>query len=395
MASFEDRLGKTPSDETRLLHLGRDPQAQHGFVNTPIYRGSTVIFPTVESLTSYDREFTYGRRGTPTVASLCSAITALEGGHKTWVAPSGLAAITTVLTAFVSAGDEILVTDAAYHPTRRVSNRLLGRFGVTARYYDPAIGSGIADLLTDKTKLVIVEAPGSQTFEMQDLPAIAAACRARNIWVAVDNTWATPLYYKPLSLGADVSMHAATKYVVGHADAMLGLVTTNERAAPFIQQSHEDLGLCAGPEDCFLGLRGLRTMGVRLARHSASALDIAAWLEQRPEVERVLHPGLPSHPGHDLWKRDFKGSSGLFSIVLRPCSKAAIAAMLDNMALFGMGYSWGGYESLMVPFDPRSYRTATEWKADGQALRLHIGLDDPADLKADLEAGFRRLAAAG
>jgi cystathionine beta-lyase len=391
MASFDERSGKPLSDETRLLHLGRDPQAQHGFVNTPIYRGSTVIFPTVEELLAYDREYTYGRRGTPTVAALTSAITALEGGHKSWVAPSGLAAVTLVLMAFAEAGGEILITDSVYQPVRRVANRLLARLGVEARYYDPAIGAGISELITGRTRLVIAESPGSQTFEMQDLPAIAEACRARNVWLAFDNTWATPLYFKPLTHGADVTIQAATKYVVGHADAMLGIVTANERAAPLIARAHEDLGLCAGPEDCFLALRGLRSMAVRLARHQVSGIEIARWLEARPEVERVLHPALPSHPGHALWRRDFTGASGLFSAVLKPCPDKALAAMLDGLALFGMGYSWGGYESLVVPFDPRPNRTATAWTANGPALRFHIGLDDPEDLKADLAAGFERL----
>jgi cystathionine beta-lyase len=299
-----------------------------------------------------------------------------------------------VLLAFVQAGDEILICDSVYQPTRRVADRLLGRMGVTARYFDPAIGAAIADLMTDRTKLVVTESPGSLTFEMQDLPAIAEVCRARNVWLAFDNTWASPLYFKPLTYGADISIQAATKYVVGHADAMLGIVTANERAVPYIHRAHEDLGLCAGPEDCFLALRGLRSMGVRLARHSASALDMAMWLQVRPEVARVLHPALPDHPGHDIWRRDFAGSSGLFSIVLKPCSQAAVAAMLDGLVLFGMGYSWGGYESLIVPFDPGAFRTATQWQAEGPALRLHIGLDDPDDLKADLDAGFARLAAA-
>ncbi len=391
MASFEERLGKKASDETLLVHLGRDPKAQHGFVNAPIYRGSTVLFPNYAELIAYDSEYTYGRRGTPTVSALCSAICELEGGHKSWAAPSGLAAVTAVLMAFVEAGDEILITDSVYQPARRVANRLLGKLGVRARYYDPCIGAGIAELLTDRVKLVIAESPGSQTFEIQDLPAIAQACRTRGVWLAFDNTWATPLYFKPLAHGADISIQAATKYVVGHADAMLGIVTANERAAPHFARVHEDLGLCAGPEDCYLALRGLRSMGVRLARHQASALEMAQWLEARPEVERVLHPALPSHPGQPIWKRDFSGSSGLFSIVLKPCSETALAAMLDGLALFGMGYSWGGYESLIVPFDPRPYRTATQWPEGGPALRLHIGLDDPTDLKADLEAGFKRL----
>ncbi|NJM34407.1 MAG: cystathionine beta-lyase [Rhodomicrobium sp.] len=274
MASFEDRLGKRASDETRLLHLGRDPEAQHGFVNAPIYRGSTVIFPTVEELRAYDREYTYGRRGTPTVTALTSAITALEGGHKSWVAPSGLAAVTMVLMAFAEAGADILITDSVYQPVRRVAGRFLSKLGVETRYYDPAIGAGISELITERTRLVLAESPGSQTFEMQDLPAIAEACRAKSVWLAFDNTWATPLYFKPLAHGADVTIQAATKYVVGHADAMLGIVTANERAAPLVARAHEDLGLCAGPEDCYLALRGLRSMGVRLARHQAAENDV-------------------------------------------------------------------------------------------------------------------------
>jgi cysteine-S-conjugate beta-lyase len=385
--------GRELADETKVLSLGRKPSAQHGFVNTPIYRGSTVLFPTVDSLTRYDQEYTYGRRGTPTVRALESAIASLDGGHRTWVAPSGLAAITAVLIAFTSAGDHILIPDNVYAPTRRVAHRLLTRYGVSVTCYDPQIGAGIAELITDKTRLVLAESPGSQTFEMQDIPALAAVCRESGVWLAVDNTWATPLYCKPLALGADIALMAATKYIVGHADAMLGLITASERAAPFIEKAHEDLGLCAGPEDCFLGLRGLRTLGVRLARHNESALAMAHWLEARPEVARVLHPALPSHPGHALWKRDFTGSSGLFSIILHPVSKTALAAMLDGLQLFGMGYSWGGFESLIIPFDAAPYRTATKWAPEGPAARLHIGLENVEDLQADLGAGFARLRA--
>ncbi len=391
----DDAGGQDWSDETRLLNLGRNPRAQHGFVNPPIYRGSTVLFPTYDSLTRLDQEYTYGRRGTPTVRALELAIASVDGGHRTWVAPSGLAAITAVLIAFTQAGDHILVSDSVYGPTRRVSDRLLARFGVSVSYYDPLIGGAISDLITDKTRLVFAESPGSQTFEMQDIPAIAVACRARGIWLAVDNTWATPLYCKPLALGADIALMAATKYIVGHADAMLGLITASERAAPFLSRAHEDLGLTAGPEDCFLGLRGLRTLGVRLTRHGESALTIARWLEQQPEVARVIHPALPSHPGHAIWKRDFTGSSGLFSIILNPVSKTALAAMLDGLALFGMGFSWGGYESLIIPFDAASNRTATNWAPEGPALRLHIGLEDIKDLRADLRAGLDRLHASG
>jgi cystathionine beta-lyase len=384
--------GTAWSDETRLLNLGRDPLSQHGFVNTPIYRGSTVLFPDCETFLSGNQDYVYGRRGTPTVRALEAAIAGLEGGHRTWVAPSGLAAITATLLAFTAAGDHILISDSVYQPTRRVADRLAGRFGVSITYYDPMIGGGIAELMTEKTRLVIAESPGSQSFEVQDIPAIASACRARGVWLAVDNTWATPLYCKPLALGADVSLMAGTKYIVGHADAMLGLITVTERAAPYIQRVHEDLGLCAGPEDCFLGLRGLRTLGVRLERHGASAMALARWLETRPEVARVLHPALPDHPGHELWRRDFSGSTGLFSVILRPASKTALAAMLDGLALFGMGYSWGGYESLIIPFDAASYRTATQWRSEGPALRIHAGLENVEDLQRDLAAGLARLA---
>jgi cystathionine beta-lyase len=391
MVGSDEHSAGNWSDETKLLYLGRDPRAQHGFVNTPIYRGSTVLFPTLEVLSHHDQEYTYGRRGTPTVRALEGAIAALDGGHRTWVAPSGLAAITALLIAFTQAGDHILVSDSVYSPTRRVADRLIARFGVSVTYYDPLIGRGIAELFTDKTRLVFAESPGSQTFEVQDIPAIAAACKARGVWLAVDNTWATPLYCKPLALGADVALIAATKYIIGHADAMLGLITANERATPFLQRAHEDLGLSAGPEDCFLGLRGLRTLGVRLARHSESGLAMARWLQARPEVAGVLHPALPGDPGYDLWKRDFTGSSGLFSIILHPAPKAALAVMLDHLKLFGMGYSWGGYESLIIPFDASHYRTATKWSAEGPALRLHIGLENVEDLQVDLTAGFDRL----
>ncbi|MGH6831578.1 MAG: cystathionine beta-lyase, partial [Methyloceanibacter sp.] len=264
---------------------------------------------------------------------------------------------------------------------------------VTITYYDPLIGAGIERLITKKTKVVFTESPGSQTFEVQDMPAIAAAAHAAGAVVILDNTWATPLYYKSFAHGADVSIQAATKYIVGHADAMLGAITMTEETAPAVAKTHEDLGLCPGPEDVYLGLRGLRSLGVRLERHQQSGLELARWLAERPEVERVLHPALPSHPSHALWTRDFTGASGLFSIVLKPVSHARLAAMLDGLELFGMGYSWGGFESLILPFDPRAYRTATTWQAEGPAVRLHVGLEDVDDLKADLDAGFARLRA--
>ena len=386
---------KKPSKyATRLSHAGRDPARFHGFVNTPIYRGSTVLYPTLDTLLADDQEYSYGRLGTPTVAALQEALAELEGGHATVLTPSGLSAITTAILSFVSSGDHVLVTDSVYRPTRRFCDTVLKRLGVSTAYYDPEIGSGISDLLTDRTKLVFTESPGSQTFEVQDIPAIAEASHAAGAEVIMDNTWATPLYFRPFDHGVDVVVHAATKYLVGHADAMLGVITTSEPTTGPVAKTHDILGLCPGPEDVYLGLRGLRTLEVRLQRHQETALVLADWLAQRPEVSKVIHPARPDHPGHALWQRDFTGSSGLFAIVLKPASHDALAAMLDGLDLFGMGYSWGGYESLILPFDPSTYRTATRWQVEGPSLRLHVGLEDIDDLKADLDAGFARLASA-
>jgi cysteine-S-conjugate beta-lyase len=382
---------KKTKDGTVLAHAGRDPSRQHGFVNMPIYRGSTVIFPTLASLEADNQEFSYGRLGTPTVRALEQAICELDRGHRTLLTPSGLSAIATALLAFVSAGDEILVTDSVYRPTRRFCDDVLKRLGVKTTYYDPLIGGAIERLITKKTRVVFTESPGSQTFEVQDVPAIAKAAHGAGAVVILDNTWATPLFFKPFAHGADVAIQAATKFIVGHADAMLGVITANEAAAPAIATTHDELGLCPGPEDVYLGLRGLRSLGVRLERHQKSGLELARWLAERPEVARVIYPALPSDPGHALWRRDFTGAPGLFSIVLKPVSRARLANMVDGLSLFSMGYSWGGFESLILPFDPRVYRTATKWEEKGPALRLHVGLEDVEDLKADLEAGFARL----
>ena len=381
--------------DTRLAHAGRDPARFDGFVNAPIYRGSTVLYPTLECLAADAQDYSYGRLGTPTVDALQDAIAELEGGDATLLTPSGLSAVTATLLAFVSSGDHILVSDSVYRPTRRFCDNVLKRLGVTTTYYDPLISSGIANLITKATKLVFTESPGSQSLEVQDIPAIADAARRNGAVVVMDNTWATPLYFKPFSHGVDVSIQAATKYIVGHADAMLGAITTNTASSAAVAKTHDELGLCPGPEDAYLGLRGLRSLSVRLQRHQETGIALAEWLAHRPEVARVIHPALPGDPGHDLWRRDFTGASGLFSIVLEPCSREALAAMLDDLALFGMGYSWGGYESLILPFDPRGYRSATQWKEDGPALRLHAGLEDLEDLKADLAAGFERLKARG
>ncbi len=365
-----------------------------GFVNPPIYRGSTVLFPTVEKLWNRDQEYTYGRSSTPTVKAMEQAIAEVEGGAATALTASGYQAVSTAILAFVKSGDHILMVDSVYQPTRKFCDYMLSKLGVETTYYDPLIGAGIAELVRPNTRLIFTESPGSQTFEVQDIPAIARVAADRDLWLVMDNTWASPLYFRPFDHGVDVSIQAATKYIVGHADAMLGCITSNARAAKHVAAAKELLGVCPGSEETYLGMRGLRTLSTRLAQHQRAGLEIARWLEGRPEVSRVLHPGLPSHPQHALWKRDFLGASGLFSVVLKPASKAAVAAMLDGLKLFGMGFSWGGYESLVIPFDAKPYRTATKWDAEGPGLRFHIGLEDVDDLRADLEAGFQRFNAA-
>jgi cystathionine beta-lyase len=378
---------------TEVVHLGRDPFAQHGFVNTPVYRGSTVLYPTLASLEAKTQPYTYGRRGTPTVRALESALTTLAGGADTKLTASGYQAITTALLAFAQSGDHILMVDTVYQPTRQFCDHLLTRLGVETEYYDPLLGADVAKLFRPNTRLVYVESPGSQTFEMQDIPAIASLARERNIWVLADNTWASPLYCRPLALGADVVIEAGTKYLVGHADALLGFITSNDRAKRHVELAAGNLGVCPGSEETYLGLRGLRTLDVRLARHQETGIRLAQWLQARPEVSRVLHPALSDDPGHAVWKRDFKGATGLFSAILNPVPKPALAAFLDGLKLFGMGYSWGGYESLVIPFDCGTYRTATRWSAPGPALRFHAGLENFDDLIADLAAGFDRMKA--
>jgi len=390
----KDDSSKGAEPATEVVHLGRAPFEHHGFVNPPVYRGSTVLYETLEALKSRKQKYTYGRRATPTTRALEEAIVHLEGGAATILTSSGLGAVSTAILAFAEAGDHILITDSVYQPARAFADRLLKRLGVETTYYDPTIGAGVARHFRPNTRLIVVESPGSQTFEMQDIPAIAAVARANNVWVIADNTWATPLFCKPLALGADVSIQAATKYIVGHADAMLGAVTANARAAKHVDNAKEALGTCPGSEETYLGLRGLRTLDVRLERHQRSGLAVAEWLAGRAEVDRVLHPALPGHPGHDIWKRDFTGATGLFTIVLKPVAENSLAAFLDGLKLFGMGYSWGGFESLVIPFDPTSYRTATQWTGPGPALRFHVGLEAVEDLIADLAAGFKRMAAA-
>jgi cystathionine beta-lyase len=395
-SSADDRRSTPLKAETRLVTAGRDTKAQKGFVNPPVVHGSTVLYPTADDLHAHRGEYQYGRRGTPTTKALQEALMALEGPQCAGVgiAPSGLAAITTTLLAVLKAGDHLLVCDNAYRPTRNFCNGLLARYGVETSYFDPLIGGGIADLFKPNTRAVLVEAPGSQSFEMTDIPAIAAVAHARGALVIDDNTWATPLYHRSLEQGVDISMQAATKYIGGHSDIMFGTISANAKAWPLVAEAIQLLGVCAGPDDVFLAIRGLRTLSVRLAQHYKSGLEMARWLAARPEVVRVLHPALESDPGHPIWKRDFTGASGLFSIVLKPAPQKAVDAMLDTVKLFGMGYSWGGFESLVIPFDCAGYRTATKWAPDGPTLRLHIGLENVEDLKADLARGFEAFNAA-
>ena len=389
-----------PSDgrrvETTLVTAGRDTVAQKGFVNPPVVHGSTVLYPTADDLHAHRGEYQYGRRGTPTTKALQQAMMALEGPQCAGVGltPSGLAAISTTLLAVLKAGDHLLVCDNAYRPTRNFCNGLLARYGVETSYFDPLAGAGIAALFKPNTKAVLLEAPGSQSFEMPDIPAIASVAHARGALVIDDNTWATPLYHRSLEQGVDISMQAATKYIGGHSDIMFGTISANARAWPQVAEAIQLLGVCAGPDDVFLAIRGLRTLSVRLAHHHRSGLDMAHWLAARPEVLRVLHPALETDPGHAIWKRDFTGASGLFSVVLKPAPQKAVDALLDAVELFGMGYSWGGFESLVIPFDCASYRTATPWAPGGPTLRLHIGLENVWDLKADLERGFAAFNAA-
>lgn len=376
--------------ETLLTHGGRHPERQHGFVNTPVTRGSTVVFASLEALETRSQPYGYGRTGNPSSDDVEAVVSGLEGSAGTRLAPSGLAAVSLALLSVLKAGDDLLVTDSAYEPTRNFCNNVLQRMGVSVRYYNPRIGGGIADLIADNTRAVYLESPGSLTFEVQDLPAIAAAAHARDAVVLIDNSWATPLYLKPLSLGADIVIHAGTKMFVGHSDAMFGTVSATADCWPQVRDTHRFTGLCASPDDCFLAARGLRTLALRMAEHQRRALAIAQWLEDQKGVTRVLHPGLASHPDHALFARDFSGSGSLFSIIVEPGSHEALAAMIDGMRLFSLGYSWGGFESLILPPKPQKVRTAVPWTEPGQLIRLHIGFEDMDDLKADLSEGLQR-----
>jgi len=374
---------------TRITHGGRRREWRGQLVNVPVERASTILFDNVDELERSRPAlgtYRYGLQGTATHWALAEALTELEpGAAGTALYSSGLAAITAPLLALLSAGDELLAPDSVYGPTRRFCDTILKRLGIVTRYYDPVIGTGIRKNISEKTRVILLESPGSQTMEVQDVPGICAIARERQIVTLLDNTWATPLLFQAISAGVDVTMLAATKYVGGHADVMLGAATATERYFETVQTASWDLGHAVSADDAWLGSRGLRTMAVRLKMHEESALKVADWLKRRPEVGQMLHPAFPDCAGHEYWKRDFKGSSGLFTFEL----KGDRTAFVDSLELFGIGYSWGGYESLALPVDP--YRTVTKPPANN-LVRLHIGLEDPDDLIADLKNAFDQFA---
>ena len=385
-------------EDTKLVHLGRGPGSFEGTVNLPVYRASTILSADMDSyIHRFDDEknftdITYGARGTQNSRALGEAIADLEGGHGTIVTTSGLSAISVTLGALVSAGDHILISDSVYGPTRTFCNQVLSRYGVTTEYYSPDIGDAIAELIQKNTRLVFMEAPGSLTFEMQDIPGITRAAKEKGVLTVMDNTWATPVFFRPLEHGVDISIQAGTKYIAGHSDLVIGMVTSARETTHKMMVSHaQNLGDAASPDDCYLALRGLRTLSVRLYRQQESTLKVAAWLADQPQVYRVLYPALPGDPGHALWKRDFKGASSLFGLAMHSEDETAVKAMADSLRYFQIGSSWGGYESLIAFNHMPVARERVPWTEKPFMLRVHIGLEDPEDLIADLTQGLARI----
>lgn len=381
-------------DDTRLVLAGRNTSETFGFVNVPPFRGSTVVYPDAASCFGRRNRYTYGRKGNPTMDALQDAWSELEGAAGTVICPSGASACTTALLSCLKAGDNLLIVDSVYRPTRDFCDNTLARFGVTTTYYDPMIGAGIEALIKPNTRAIFMESPGSHTFEVQDVPAIVAVAKKHGITTLIDNTWATALLFRPLDFGVDISINAATKYPSGHSDVLIGLIAANAKALPALKATHADLGVYLGPDDIYLTLRGMRSMPLRLREQGANALKIAQHLAASPHVVRVMHPALPSCPGHEFFKRDFKGASGLFAFILKAETQHQSEVFLDHLTLFGMGYSWGGFESLAIPFDATPYRTATTFNPGGRAIRLNIGLESPVDLIADLDAALEAMAKA-
>lgn len=378
-------------DETKLVHSGRDPSAHHGTVNVPVYHASTILAPTLDEHQSRTRKTMYGREGTPTVFALEELVCALEKASEAIICGSGLGAISTIILGLCQSGDHILASDNAYQPVKNLLDNVLARFGVSVDYFDPTDLATMESMIKPETRLIWLESPGTHTFEVTDIPAAVAIAKARNIQTVVDNTWSGGVYLKPLTMGVDVSVQAATKYIGGHSDIMMGVIACNEATAGPIRKTFDYLGNAAGPDDIFLATRGIRTLSVRLERHYKNGMIVAEWLQKQPQVVRVMHPALPDFPTHDIWKRDFTGASGLFGLIVDCPSRTALAAMLDNMQYFGMGFSWGGFESLLIPYSPQKNRSVMTADPGGQHLRIHIGLEDPDDLIADLAAGFERM----
>ena len=382
--------------DTLLGHAGRNPSQHHGTINTPVFRASTIVFPDLETYGSRPADDyktpRYGIHGNPTTWALEEAVAKMEGGYNAVAVCSGLAAIAAALCAFVKTGDHLLIADSVYGPTRTFCNKRLSPFGVDIQYYDPLIGAGIKGLIKSHTKAVFCEAPGSLSFEMQDIPAIAREAHARDIPVLADTTWGTPYFFRSFGHGVDVSIHAGTKYIVGHSDVMMGLIVTNEKYWLPVRRTVAEYGYCSSADDCYLALRGFRTIGVRMKQQMTNALMVARWLESRPEVTRVLFPALESDPGHAIWKRDFEGAASLFAFVLKPATtKKQVTTFVNALKLFGIGSSWGGYESLVTAPNIAPLRTATQWPADGSVIRLHIGLEDPQDLIDDVTQAFAKM----
>ncbi len=391
-------------EATRIIHAGRNPAEQGWMVNPPIHQTSTIVFPTLKDLIYAERgycdnslvepyELKYGRYGTQSNFALEKAIAELENGYNTFVTASGAAAINTALIAFLKQGDHMLVVDSAYSPTRAFADKFLKKLGVETTYYDPTIGEDIQNLIKKNTKVIFMESPGSLSFEMQDVPAICKVAKKHNIITILDNSWASGIYYKPLDHGVDISVMAVTKYINGHSDVIMGAITINEKHFRTMYEAFRYMAAPAAPFACYMAQRGFRTSKLRMDHCFESAIEIAKWLEQRPEVEKVLFPALPSNEGYEIWKRDFTGAAGLFSIILdKKYSNESLAKMVDNLHYYAMGYSWGGYESLILPFDASAVRTATKWNYGNKTcLRINIGLEDVEDLKEDLDAGFKRL----
>jgi cysteine-S-conjugate beta-lyase len=374
--------------QTLLVHGGRDPGRFAGMVNTPVHRGSTILSRSMsewESRKEPDNAMaSYGRFGTPTTRAFEGFVAELEGGHRSMAFPSGLSACTHSMLAFLRHGDHVLVTDSVYGPTRSFACGLLARMGITTTFFDPAIGAGIRELIRPNTRVVFLESPGSWTFEIQDVPAIAEQAHRAGAVVIMDSTWATPLFFKPLAHGVDVSIHSATKYIIGHSDALLGVATATAQAWQVLAAGGHDFGQTAGPDDLYLAMRGLRTLDVRMRQHWANGVRLAESLIGQPLVERVLHPALPGDAGHALWRRDYTGASGLFGVVLGTSDRRVIGGLIDRLQLFGIGLSWGGFESLVLPCEPEIKRSVRPCPYNGRLLRIHAGLEHVEDLVADL-----------